>query len=473
MKTITRSIQLFLIILGLISVSSCEKRNTDVPGTGEAEFSLNLPEGQSLKSATTDSSEVMSYHLLISVEDMLGNEILTNELVPLYQFGNSFISENVKLSTGEFNLTKFMVINPSGKVIFASPMEGSPLAYLVNKPLPINFEIKDNQVTRLRPEVLPVGNHNPGDFGYVNFGIQIIKPLHFYTVCILDNPLIMAPTRWTEAKLTVYAENGWHYSFRLQARVNHLVIRGGSEIYYFVLEKVGYETQKLKFSARELKATSPYNPLVLKIPWGNTDYKKLVLQPGPEKGKDAMISNLQPDTNFGDYKYFEATFLSESPLTVMRSNRSLIWFDMNDLPKSAVLKKVTLRLSFDRPVFWDSTGILTDSTISTSSDLWYGGVLQKIIAPWEEDSVTWNNQPTSIIDNQIYISPFRTSNVNFIDLDVTRQFLPSDNSTTIANYGMLFKLYPSEQFPGFRFASSDYDVPYMRPRLTIYYTLDL
>ena len=96
------------------------------------------------------------------------------------------------------------------------------------------------------------------------------------------------------------------------------------------------------------------NPLVLKIPWG-PQYNVLELQPGPEDGKDAMISNLEPDKNFGDYKYFETTFLSEPVLTVMRSNRSLILFDMDSLPKSAIIQKVTLRLTYDLPIPFDST----------------------------------------------------------------------------------------------------------------------
>ncbi len=37
-----------------------------------------------------------------------------------------------------------------------------------------------------------------------------------------------------------------------------------------------------------------------------------------------MISNLNPDKNYEDHKYFEATYLTEPVLTVMRSNRSLI-----------------------------------------------------------------------------------------------------------------------------------------------------
>jgi hypothetical protein len=434
---------------------------------------MALPD-QTLKSAMTDSSEMQSYHLLITITDQDGNEVLSDELVPLYQFGNGFISEKVELKTGHYRLEKFMVIDPSGAVIYATPREGSPRAYLVKDPLPIPFFIAKDRVTTVTPEVLPVGNSNPEEFGYVNFGLTVVRPLHFYTICYLDNPVIMAPTRPTDAFLTVYGEDGWHYRFHIRARVNHLVIRGTSEVYVFVLEKEGYETQKFRFTAQELEATTPRQPLVLTIPWGGQGYKKLVLQPGPERGKDAMITNLDPDKNFGDHKYFETTYLPDSVLDCMRTTRSLIEFDMNELPKSAVIHRVILRLFFDAPVPWDSTLFITDTAETTPDCPWYGGVLQRITEPWDEHAVTWDKQPKTTTAGQVYVSPFRpyVSNCNFINMDVTSLFMPVDNCDCGENHGMLFRLWPEERFPGFRFASSDYPEEKMRPMLIIFYTLD-
>jgi hypothetical protein len=145
----------------------------------------------------------------------------------------------------------------------------------------------------------------------------------------------------------------------------------------------------------------------------------------------------------------------------------MIWFDRNALPKSAVIKKVTLQLTYDLPVPFDTTfPVNTDPATGVA---WYGGVLQQIIEPWEEGKVTWNTQPKTIEANQVFISPF-IRNVNFIIVDVTSLFVPVQEAAA-ANYGMLFKLWPTEKFPGFRFASSDYPDETMRPRLTIYYTL--
>jgi hypothetical protein len=96
-------------------------------------------------------------------------------------------------------------------------------------------------------------------------------------------------------------------------------------------------------------------------------------------------------------------------------------------------------------------------------------VLQQVIEPWEENKVTWNNQPKTTEINQVFIPPF-IRNVNFIEIEVTGLFV-SSVSNSLSNYGMLFKLYPNEKFKGFRFASSDFPDSLMRPRLSVQYTL--
>jgi hypothetical protein len=467
MKTLIRLMSVPLVILAVTCLSSCTKE-AGQSGIGTAEFSINVPDetGQT-KSGTLTDSLIASFQIMISVEDLAGNEVFTDKLIPLYTFGTGYVSENIEIKNGEYKLTKFMVINPSGEVVFAAPVAGSALAYLISKPLPFNFNIFPNKVTKISPEVLSVEDQTPEQFGYAAFGVQVIKPLEFYAVCILDNPLIMAPTQFTTARLTVSATNGWRYTFKLEAAVNHLLIRGGSDIYYFVLEKEGYQAQKMEFSAEDLMATTRANPLLLKIPQGS-QYNVIVLQPGPEKGKDAMISNLDAEKNFGDHKYFEATFLTEPILTVMRSNRSLISFNLDTLPKSAVIKKVLLHLSFDLPIPFDSTYLT--NTLLSSGITGYGGVLQQIVEPWEEYNVTWSTEPKIIETNQVFIAPF-IRNANFIDVDVTRLFIPATTETASPNYGMLFRLWPTDKFPGFRFASSDFPEPKMRPRLTIYYNI--
>jgi hypothetical protein len=445
---------------------SCEKRNNDAHGTGIAEFSVSMTAPVNESSPKSDSV-ITALHLLISVTDLSGNPVFTDKLIPLYAFGTSFMSENLQMESGDYRLIKFLVMDPAGKIIHAAPVAGSEMAYLVMRPLPLQFRIAPDEVTRIAPEVLSVGDLTPEKFGYAAFGIQVIKPLEFWTYCIIDNPLWMRPILLTQAKLTISTPSGWRYSFRLAEKLNHLIIRGGSTVYYFLLEKDGYTPQRLQFTAEELRKTTADNPLVLKIPY-DAQVNVIELQPGPRKGIDAMVSNLGPDRNFGDYKYFETTFLSEPLLTVMRSNRSLLRFDLDTLPKSAVIRRAMLTLSYDIPVPFDpsyATDVLPSPGIR-----WYGAVLQQIVEPWDEYKVTWNTVPKTIERNQVYLPPF-IRNVNRIEIDVTRLFTPIPE-LAVPNYGMLFRLWPDDQFPGFRFASSDYPEANMRPKLKIFYTIN-
>ena len=468
MKTSFKFTFLAIILLQVVILYSCEEKIEPFE-TGLAEFSVNIPAAFDIKTSKGSDTTIAPLQLLLSVEDGRGNVIFNDKLIPIFSFGTGYMSENIEMKAGDFNLTKFMVVNAAGEIVYAAPMRGSPMAYLVIKPLPLQFRVSPGQVTRISTELLEVKDLTPDQFGYAAFGISVIKPVEFWTYAIIDNPLSMAPILITSAKLTVKTQSGWQYVFRLNEKLNHIALRG-SDIYYFLVEKDGYLPQRFQFTAEQLLKSSEDNPIILKIPY-NSLFNKIILQPGPEKGIDAMISNLNPDKNFGDHKYFETTFLTEPVLAVMRSNRSLIRFNLDTLPKSAVIKKAVLILAYDIPIPFDNSFILNAGP--SAGLAWYGAVLQKVTEEWDENKVTWNNQPKTTEVNQVYLAPF-IRNTNIIELDVTRLFVsPANNSveTSSPDYGIMFRLWPTEKFPGFRFASSDYERPAMRPKLILQYTI--
>lgn len=476
MKTKFRIIPVLLGLTLVFGIFSCENKTDNPVGKGKLEISLAMSgELASLKSAQADSviinpdtTHFSSFQLLLSVEGVNGTLVFEDKLIPLYRFGNGFVSEQLEMNAGDFYLKKFMVLDNSGRVLFASPLEGSPRAYLVNQPLPLFFSVNPDQITQVAPEVLPVDGFTPADFGYATFLVQVVKPWPFYVMAMLDDPRMMRPSMLIDAELTVSTPDGWMHTFKLEPMLNKIEVRS-SESYQLFVYKEGYEPVNLSISAKELLSTSEANPFILKI--GTALYHTLILQPGPEDGMDARITNLEPDKNFGDYKYFEATFMSEPVLTVMRSTRSLIWFDLNQLPKSAWIKSVYLTLYYDIPVPWNDSVFASNGPWDSSSP-WYGAALQQIVEPWKEYGVTWNNQPKTTEMGQVLIYPF-VKNANFITLDVTKLYVPDPTLDFVAvpNYGMMLTLYPDEKFPGFRFASSDYPEPSMRPQLVVNYDL--
>jgi len=470
MKTLKLSF--ILAVTGIfLFFSSCETQKDEL--NGKVDFSVSFSGDNLLKAFAADSTypgdtippEYYSWHLLVSITDENNVPVLEDEIIPLYSFGEQFVSEKLSLKVGKYLLSKFMVIGPYGEVKYAAPLLGSKLAYLVNHPLPIRFEILPDKTNHIVPEVLLVRGSAPEDFGYASFGFQIIRPIVAYVMAIDDNPLLMRPTITIPAQLSLYARDGWHYDYKLIAGVNKILVKSGYESFKVIVRSEGYPIYEGEISVKELLMSSEASPLIFNLCATQPPFT-LILQPGPKEGKDAMITDLNPEKNFGDHKYFEASYLTEPILTVMRTKASLINFNLSGLPKSARIESVLLTVVFDRPV-WDTLWTGLDDYMILNQGL----VLQQIVEPWEEYTVSWAKQPKTIEANQVFIPLLDELSTNIRTYDVTSLFVPMQEIAA-PNYGMMLKLSPENVVPGgWSFASSDHPVEQMRPKLRVKYSL--
>src|SRR5688500_5121863 len=119
-----------LISLFSLLLFSCENEDNR-PQKGKVEFTFR---DISQSGSGRKSSESVR-HLLITVEDLSGNTIYDKKKIELLGFGDEFISEPVEFQPGNFRLTEFLVLDESGNVRYATPLEGSTLADLVEDPL--------------------------------------------------------------------------------------------------------------------------------------------------------------------------------------------------------------------------------------------------------------------------------------------------------------------------------------------------
>ncbi len=463
MKTLHKLGTALILFSFFAGFNSCEKPESESTQKGKIEISFDLNDPGILKSAEIDSSNEKMAHLLLTILNSEGVTVMEDEIVPIYQFGNGYMTGKIEMEPGRYSMTKFLVISESNKILFAAPLTGSPRAYLVSTPLPLKFAIRPEETTRIVPEVLPIGNSQPSDFGYANFGFQIVNPLPFFAYAIIDNPLSMRPSQMTDALLKVYTSDGWSHEFKLQTKINKLIVPAGAGVYTFQVIKEGFETQKFEFTQRQLKESSENNPIVFKFPWGPVT-NPLRIQPGPMEGKDAMITDLAPEKNFGDFPFFEATFRSESILTVMRTTMSLIHFRLNELPKSARIDSVFLYLSFEKP-YYDS--MMYAGNLPPDSR---GLVLQQITEPWEEGEVTWAKQPQTIKENQVRVPFMPHLSTNRIRINVSPFFISLYDKPAFPNFGMMLKMPEPKDWQGMRFASSDFGQAQLRPMLEVFYT---
>lgn len=138
---------------------------------GSIQFGLELSEDTALKSAASDQRISAA---LVTIKDRNGKLIYDKEYIQVFKFGEQFTTRSLKIPVGTFQLTEFMLIDSSGTVLWATPVEGSKLAHLVRDPLPTPFSVSADQTTSLSIQVVRVGDHTPADFGYVNFNIGFV-----------------------------------------------------------------------------------------------------------------------------------------------------------------------------------------------------------------------------------------------------------------------------------------------------------
>jgi hypothetical protein len=100
---------------------------------------------------------------------------LINEKIELFEFNGDFVSTPQQMQLGHYALEEFLILNETNQILYASPTATSPLAYLVEHPLPLEFDIAANTITNLNPEVLALADHTPEEFGYVKFGFEVVQ----------------------------------------------------------------------------------------------------------------------------------------------------------------------------------------------------------------------------------------------------------------------------------------------------------
>ena len=147
---------------------SCHQEDNDLVHNGTASFSI-----QEVDKNDWRINDIEPAFVLISIEcDRCDSK--EDLLLSLFSFGEQYISENLKLRTGDYRITRFVVLDRSKKAIYATPVEGTELAHYVDDPLPIEFTVK-NGVTMITPQVLAIEEQGPEEFGYSSFGFDVVS----------------------------------------------------------------------------------------------------------------------------------------------------------------------------------------------------------------------------------------------------------------------------------------------------------
>jgi hypothetical protein len=237
----------------MMIIGGCNKGEDELKGI--LNFGLDSGIESALKSLNSSPDGVTA--ALITVVDSDGNLILEKEQLEFYRFGEAYVTTSVSLEVGNYQLTEFFLVDSTGSVLWATPVEGSPLASLVNDPVPIDFMIDANRTTHVIPEVVWVGSHNPSDFGYVDFIVDFVErfcvAIHYESPCMdwysdsLIDPIWPAP-----AILEVTTPDGKLVRTHLLPGLNKVQLPRGHYRYHFRVSDCGGICFRKSFYATEL-----------------------------------------------------------------------------------------------------------------------------------------------------------------------------------------------------------------------------
>jgi hypothetical protein len=104
-----------------------------------------------------------------------------------------------------------MVLDQNDSIVYLSPMQNSPKAYLVTNPLPLEFSISKDITNKIVPEVLSTKDSKPEDFGYTTFAFDVVETFDFLMGAFIYNESI-ANYELTTATIQIFADSLLVYS---------------------------------------------------------------------------------------------------------------------------------------------------------------------------------------------------------------------------------------------------------------------
>lgn len=262
MKTSLISALMFLALC----FTSCKKENNQLSESeGSIQLGISLSQQSTLKSLNAGESPAA---IMISIADASGKAIIESKKVTLIHMNGSYLSEPLSLTTGNYSITKFVVLNSFDSPIYATPLKGSKLAYLVNTPLPLAFSISKDIVTKINPEVISSKIATFEDFGYDSFSFDVVPTFDFLASIMIYNE-DSANWELTSANMIIKDADGkTAYSNALAAITNLVTLRDNSSSFSINVTKDGYKPYALNISASDLKLffkSEDNGPLIIKL----------------------------------------------------------------------------------------------------------------------------------------------------------------------------------------------------------------
>lgn len=244
MKTISK----LMMLITLLAVVACNSNDaSDLPAPqeeyGTVEFSYDIKENTEnnggRKGTAGRTENVTPVEIVISIKNAADELVEDGLVMPLISVGGAYITNQLTLLAGTYQITEYFVKDGDGNTIYVTPQEGSPLDHLVNDPLPIDFTVSKDVNSQESPEVVSPDGFTPEDFGYPSFRLNIVNTIDFLaSVHILD--VQTATYELTDSRVQIFGDGDEIYDSLRVAATNQIRIRDGFINYRILISKPGY-----------------------------------------------------------------------------------------------------------------------------------------------------------------------------------------------------------------------------------------
>ncbi len=245
MKQLNNLFLLVAVVLSMFGCSEITKTDTEP---------VNVQFGFINKSPLSDTRSVDKVPVAIIISIEQGSTLIHTSLeLPVHDFDGVILTEPLPLLTGTYEITEFKVINAADVVIYATPMDGSTAAKLVDDGLPISFVVSEDNTTAVTPQVLDTEEFTAADFGYPPLGFEIIPIFHFLISAKYYDTVSSAYVM-TEANVQVTSDGHIDFDEGIDDSTRAVLVRDiDTATYIITVSKPGFDNWIDTFTNAELK----------------------------------------------------------------------------------------------------------------------------------------------------------------------------------------------------------------------------
>lgn len=183
-----------------------------------------------------------------------------------------------------------------------------------------------------------------------------------------------------------------------------------------------------------------------------TAQSMLIVQPGPDEGKDATVWSVDPDLTQPDYPDVIAAAWTWSGTPGVY--RTFFEFDLSPIATGTTISFAYLSLYYN------------DVSTTNGQEGDNASYIRRVIEDWEEDEVNWINQPAWTEENEVYLEESTSIDQDYENINVTALVQDMIDDPT-GSFGFAHVLEVEEHYASMKFCSSDSDEEEKRPKLVI------